>query len=843
MKKFKLTATLLFLLIGLSNFAQQGPPSIQKIKVSGKIVAKKNNQPLEYATIALKNTKNPKAISGGITNANGEFEADVIPGTYDITIEFISFKSLEIKGKSITEKTSIGTFGLEEDASQLNEVVIRSEKSSVEIKLDKKVYNVGQDMMVKGGTVSDVLDNVPSVSVDTEGNVSLRGSDNIRILIDGRPSYAVNIAEALRQLPADAIDKVEVITNPSARYDAEGGSGIINIILKKGKNQGFNGTIIASTGIPETYGLSANVNYKTEKLNYFTTAGYNHRTNEGGGKTNSEYFNEDGSTRNFLYEDRETERVRDGFNGRAGLEWTVAPNTYWTNAINYQKNTGDNTDIIKGDNFDANHVYTGTSYRFGNGNSESENVEYTSNLIKNFNDKGHKLTVDGSLSRNTDDESSLITGSKNVDNTSNNQVQKQALIQADYVLPIGEGSQFEAGYKGSFGDLNNKYYVFDNEGIINPNLSNTLEYIENINSIYTQYGFKKNKFSYLFGLRWEDTNVEVNLLDTKEFNTKKYNNFFPSAFVSYEISDQSNITTSYSKRLTRPRGRFMNPAVNFSSNVNIFQGNPDLDPALTDKFDIGYIKRWDKVTFNTSAYFEDTKDVFSFVRSPTGQVVTPDGKVVTPAPGEVIEGAIPIIKSQPINLGKEQKFGFEFTLNYSPFKIWKVNSNFNLYNVKTTGEHSYTDTAGKLVVQNLDNQATNWFARINSKLTLPYKIDWQLNATYNGEQKTAQGRNLDQFGMNTSFSKDILKDKATIAFNISDIFNSRIMRSYTNLENQTSDGQASYISQTSYSEMQFRKRQFNLSFTYRFNKTKNEREKNAQPKNEGGGEGGGEFPG
>nr|WP_315146732.1 TonB-dependent receptor [uncultured Flavobacterium sp.] len=828
MKNLKFISILLLLLTSINHYSQQKPP-IAKIKITGKIIEKVSKQPLEYATITFTNGASTKSIAGGITNPKGEFNIDIIPGTYDIKIEFISFKPLIFKDRKLLEKTNLGQIALEEDATQLNEVVVRAEKSSVEIKLDKKVYNVGQDMMVKGGTVSDVLDNVPSVSVDAEGNVSLRGSDNIRILIDGRPSYAVNIAEALKQLPADAIDKVEVITNPSARYDAEGGSGLINIILKKGKNQGFNGTFIASAGIPETYGLTANLNYKTEKLNYFTTLGYNHRTNEGGGKTNSQYFNDDGSIKNFLDEDRDTERTRDGFNGRAGIEWTVAPNTFWTNAINFQKNTGENNDLINYNNFDAAYNFTGSTYRLGNGKSSSDNVEFTSNLIKNFNDKGHKLTVDGSISRNTDDENSLITGSNNFNNTLNNQVQKQAQLQADYVLPLGEGSQFEAGYKGNFGNLNNEYYVLDELGVKINNLSNTLEFIENINALYTQYGFKKNKFSYLFGLRWEDTNIEVNLLeDPKDFNTKKYNNFFPSAFVSYEISDQSNITTSYSKRLSRPRGRFMNPAVNYASNVNIFQGNPDLDPSLTNKFDFGFIKRWDKITFNTSAYFEDTKDVFSFVRSPTGDIVTSDGKVVTPKPGEVIVG-IPVIRSSPINLGKEQKYGFEFTLNYSPFKIWRLNSNFNFYNVKTTGEHSYTDTKGNLIIQNLDNQASSWYTRISSKLTLPYKIDWQLNGTYNGQQKTAQGKYLDQFSMNTALSKDVLKDKATIAFNISDIFNTRKMRSYTYLENQTS-----------YGEMQYRKRQFNLSFTYRFNKPKGEREKNQQPRNE---EGGGEFPG
>jgi len=822
MKKINFAVLLVLILTSFCNYAQQGPPARNKVKVTGKVFEKVSKQPLEYATISIMAPNDTKVIAGGITNPKGEFEVAVAPGTYDIKVEFISFKSTEFKQKNIQDDTNLGVVNLSEDAAQLSEVVVRADKSTVEIKLDKKVYNVGQDMMVKGGTVSDVLDNVPSVSVDSEGNVSLRGSDNIRILIDGRPSQAINIAEALRQLPADAIDKVEVITNPSARYDAEGGSGIINIILKKGKNQGFNGTLIASTGLPETYGLSANVNYKTEKLNYFTTAGYNYRTNEGGGLTNTSYYNADGSPKGYLDEDRDTKRIRNGFNARGGVEWSITPTTFWTNAINYQKNTGEDKDLINYNNFDAAHAFTGATSRFNNADTGSENVEFTSNLIKNFNDKGHKLTADLSISRNTDDSNNIITASPSFNTTLNDQVQKQVLFQTDYVLPLGKGSQFEAGYKGSFGDLENEYYVTDENYVKDPNKSNTLQYKENINALYAQYGLKVNKFSYLFGLRWEDTDIHVNLLDNSEFNTKKYNNLFPSAFVSYEISDQSNFTASYSKRLTRPRGRFMNPALNYSSNINIFQGNPDLDPSLTDKYDVGYIKRWEKVTFSTSAYFENTKDVFSFVRTPNGDTV--DG--------------IPVILSRPINLGKEQKYGFEFTFNYTPYKWWRLNSNFNLYNVKTTGENTYIDTNGATVVQNLDNQANTWFARINSKVTLPYKIDWQLNGTYNGSQKTAQGKNLDQFSMNTALSKDVMKDKATIAFNISDIFNSRIMRSYTYLQNDVTGE-----SQKSYSEMQFRKRQFNLSFTYRFNKPKGERDKNAQPRNEGGGDGGGEFPG
>ncbi|KIA93940.1 TonB-dependent receptor [Flavobacterium sp. KMS] len=818
MKKNQLIIMLVCLFTSMLSFAQQPEGQRAKVKVTGKVVEKTTNQPLEYATITLVNTKNPKALAGGITNNKGEFSVDAVPGVYDIKIEFISFKVIEIKQKNIAENINLGQFALSEDANQLNEVVVRAEKSTVEIKLDKKVYNVGQDMIVKGGTVSDVLDNVPSVSVDTEGNVSLRGSDNIRILIDGRPSNAINVAEALRQIPADAIDKVEVITNPSARYDAEGGSGLINIILKKGKNQGFNGTFIASTGIPETYGVSANANYKTKKINYFTTAGYSYRTTEGGGSTNSEYLNPDGSIKSYLDELRDTKRLRKGFNARVGAEWEITPTIFWTNAVNYQKNSGEDKDLIDYNNFDVNHDYTGSSYRLSNTNIASDNVEFTSNLIKNFNDKGHKLTADISISKNNDDSNGTITGSPNFNATLNNQVQKQFQIQADYVLPFGEGSQFEAGYKGNFNDLDNVYNVnTDDQGNpIQGFLSNTLVYKEKINALYTQFGskIKETKFSYLLGLRWEDSNIDVNLLDTNNFNNKKYNNLFPSAFLNYEISDNSSLSVSYSKRISRPRGRFMNPATNYASNINIFRGNPDLDPSLTDKYDVGYIKRWDKVTFNTSLYYENTTDVFTFVRLQTGDNV--DG--------------IPVILSTPINLGKQQKIGYEFTVNYTPFKWWKLNTNFNLYNLNTTGDYTYTDVNNLAITENFDNEATSWFARISSRITLPYKIDWQTTAMYNGAQKTAQGKNLGQFGLNLAFSKDVLKDKGTIAFNVSDVFNSRIMKTETYLDNVNS-----------YSEMQFRKRQFNLSFTYRFNKPKNEREKQG-PKNEGN-DGGGEFPG
>ncbi|MFV8369662.1 TonB-dependent receptor domain-containing protein [Flavobacterium sp. LB2R40] len=803
MKKINPVLILVLFFTTLFCFAQEGP-IVPKIKITGKVIEKISKQPLEYATITFLTPNNPKPVAGGITNPKGEFDIEIKPGVYDIKIEFISFKVNEIKQKNLQSSLSLGLISLEEDANQLNEVIIRSEKTTVEIKLDKKVYNVGNDLMVKGGTVSDVLDNIPSVSVDVEGNISLRGNENVRVLIDGRPSNAINIAEALRLIPADAIEKVEVITNPSARYDAEGGGGLLNIILKKGKNLGLNGTFIASTGYPENNGLSGTLNYKSKNFNLFTTQGYNKRNSPGNAITNTDYLNSDNSINNSVDESRVNDRYNKGYNGNFGMEWYLNESTAWTNTFNYRKSIGDNRDNVFQDYFEGDNTFDYSRNRINLESSDSENVEFATNFTKKFKKDGHKLTIDGSFSTSDDINNAVITDratNTNVvkfDNTINNQNQSRNLLQMDYVLPFGKGSQFEAGYRGDFSKLLTDYQV-KNDGVINTNFTNTLEYNEKINAVYTQYGMKINKFSALLGLRFEDSNIDINQLATNDFNTKKYNNFFPSAFFTYEISDKSSASVSYSRRIQRPRGRMLNPFSNLSSNINIFVGNPDLDPAFSDAIDFGYIKRWEKLTFNTSLYVNKTTDVFQFARRESGDFVN----------------GIPVTISSPINLATEYRAGFEFTLNYSPYKWWKLNGNFNFFRNETQGDFVYTDFNNNVITQNFDNIATSWFTRITSKVTLPYKIDWQTNATYNGPQNNAQGRSLGIFSANLAFSKDILKDKGTLSFNISDVFNSRKRMMETFLPGFAS----------SYSEMQWRERQFSLSFTYRFNKPKNEKEK------------------
>lgn len=827
MKKIKNYLTFILLFASILNYSQNKPEG-KKIKLSGKIIEKGTNTPLEYSTISLVNSSTNKVTSGGITNAAGEFSFDATPGTYVVKIEFISFKPLELKERSYNSNTNLGIISLQSDAKQLNDVVIKSEKASVEIKLDKKIYNVGQDMIVKGGTASDVLDNVPSVAVDGDGNVTLRGNENVRILIDGRPSNAINIAEALKSISADALDKVEVITNPSARYDAEGGAGIINIVLKKGKNNGINGTFIATVGNPRNYNATGTINFKRTKYNLYSTIGFNDNNSPGRTLTDSDYLNPDGSIYKSIKERINRSSIRQGYNYSLGIDWFLDKSLTWTNVFFYRKNDGSSPINDEINNYETNNNFV--SNRFNDQTNFSTSVEYSTSLNKKFKKEGHVLKFEGTVSKNNDNDFSTITNSfigatsnTTIESSKYYQKQNRLLLQTDYVLPLAKNSQFEAGYRGNFNEFYNDFRVgsIDNLGNFNSftNFTNIFDYKENINSLYSQFGSKINKFSFLLGIRFEDTRIETKLLLTDFYSLRKYNNFFPSAFFTYQITDQSTLSINYSKRIERPRNRFIIPFPNnYTSNINLFVGNANINPSFTDAVDFAYMNKFKKVTLTTSLYYNKNTNPFQFVRRPTGEIVS---IIVNGVPVDT-----PVYLSTAENLDTDTRYGFEFTLNYTPFKWWKLNGNFNYFKSTVVGNYQYTLIGSSSAIsQNVNIESSSWFTRVSSRITLPFKIDWQTNATYNAPQNNFQGKSIGVFGMNLAFSKDILKDKATISFNVSDVFNSRKRIMQTNLPTLNS-----------YSEMQFRVRQINLSFTYRFNKQKSEKEN--KPRKEGEGEGG-----
>ena len=791
----KLTLTILFIGLFVNNLvAQQGPsPSnvLKDVKITGKIIDKETKEPLEYATVAFFSKQQNKIVTGGITDVKGNFNIPVPAGIYDVSIEYISFKKITLGDRRLLDDTNLGTFEMEIDAQSLGEVEVIAEKTTVEIRLDKKIYNVGKDLTVSGGTVSDVLDNVPSVSVDVEGNVALRGNDNVQILINGKPSGLVglNSTDALRQLPAESIEKVEVITSPSARYESEGTAGILNIILRRSKLQGLNGAITLNGGHPDSYGINGNINYRTGNINIFNTSGYRYSNSPGNSLSLTEYY----STNSFVDEFRDTERIRKGINTNFGVEWYINDSASLTNSIVYRDSNNESTTLNEIFQYDSNRNLTGESSRLDPQFQDNKTVQFSSNFTKDF-ENDAKFTLEFQFEdTNEDQESNVIVDNLNSEIVTTLQEEERILLQSDYVLPIGENTQFELGYRGSFKDNITDYTVeilndMTNNFEIDTNLSNVLNFKEDINALYTQYGTKFNKFSFLLGLRMENTRITIDQPTSGDYIKKNYTGLFPTVNLNYEISETENITLGYSRRLRRPRSRMINPFPSRSSVTSIFSGNPDLDPTYSGTYDLGYLNRFGKFVLSTSIYHTHSTNSWNFISFDSGETATVNGQEV------------PVIQRSPINLSTNDRYGYEFNLTYSPSRAWRINGDFNFFKSIDRGEFNGI---------NFDNENVSYRARLSNKYTLPAKIDWQTTVSYRGPSEGAQSKSKGVISTNMAFSKDVFKGNGSISARVSDLFNTSMRQSETFTDTYES-----------YGEFRWRQRSFNLSVTYRFNQKK-----------------------
>lgn len=789
------------LLILLSCFYFTFSYAQKEVTISGTVIDAEDKVPLEYATISFFSKKENKIITGGITNEKGIFEINVPVGVYDVSVEYLSYKSKNYTDKTLTKNINLGTVSLELNLEALDTVEVIAEKTTVEIKLDKKIYNVGRDLTVRGGTVSDVLDNVPSVSVDVEGTVALRGNENVTILINGKPSGLVglNSTDALRQLPAESIERVEVITSPSARYDAEGTAGILNIILRRSKLQGLNGAVTLNAGDPTQAGVSGNINYRTGDFNFFNTSGYRYRESPGNATTKTEYFNGD-DPNTFFDEYREFDRKSKGVNTNLGVEWYISETASVTTSFVYRDSDENNdaTNIIQ--ELDNNRNLINESIRLDPEEEIDLTRQYAVNYDKQFGgDSQHRLTIDFQFEDNFEEENSIIAQDGNAaERVKTIENQDEILLQLDYTKPIGEKSNFEFGYRGNFEEIDTDYTLEFNENgsfVLDENVSNNLIFRQYVNALYTQFGSKiKDKFSYLLGLRMEQSRIAINQITSNDYQRKNYTGLFPTVNLGYEISDKQSLTLGYNRRIRRPRSRFINPFPSRSSATNIFQGNPDIDPSYSNTFDLGYLNRFGKMTLNSSVYYQRATDVFTFVSLDIGETTIVGGTEV------------PIIRRTPINLATNDRYGFEFTLTYRPSKKWNLNGNLNLFKSVTEGIYNGTDFGA-------DN--LSWFARINNKYTLPGNIDWQTRLFYRGPREDAQNKSKGIFSTDLAFSKDLLKDRASLAVNVRDVFNSRKRQSTSTTDTFISD-----------SEFQWRQRSFNVTFTYRFNQKKRQQRGN-----------------
>lgn len=807
------------LMLTLTTITGQVRQNQSSIKISGKIVDSESGQPLEYATFVLQKADSPDQVTGGITDTSGAFEIETEPGRYNIRVEYISFKTYSLDNQVYRSSTDLGTIKLSPDVAQLENVEVVGERTTVEVRLDKKIYNIGKDITTSGGNVSDALSNIPSVSVDVEGAISLRGNDNVRILINGKPSALAGFGstDILQQLPADAIEKVEVITSPSARYDAEGTAGILNIVLKKEKTLGINGSVNTTVGIPFNARVTTNFNIRTDKFNIFNTLGYFHRESPGGGRNDNRYFS-DASDFDRILEERDITRNDDGFNLNIGMEYFLTEKSSITGSFFYR--WSDENDLTENDNQRfIDDVLDSRTFRTEDQAEKDNSRQFSLNYTNNINDDGHKLTADLQYSYDKENRLTVIQENNTVPNTDllaleniyEKQPEEEFLAQMDYVLPMGN-AQFEAGYRGTFKKEQNDYQLdtlnqTSGQFETNIDLTNVFTYNENVNAVYTQYGNKFGKFSFLFGLRLENTQLKGSVdteIDSQALQDivgqdvdlnfdKNYLGLFPTINLIYEISQGQNISLGYNRRINRPRGWFINPFPSRSSRTNVFQGNPDLDPAFANAFDIGYMKRWKKLTFTSSVYYQKETRSFEFIREETGQV-TSDG--------------IQIIRSVPINLSTNERVGAEAGMIYSPARWLRLNGSFNFFTFTSDGSFNGVDYG---------TSNSSYFARFSSKFTLPAKIELQANSFYMGPRQTAQSETKGMFSMNLALSKDIFKDKATLSLNVSDVFNSRKRQSLTETSTFSSD-----------SEFQWRKRQANLSLIYRFNQPKERNNRRGQ---------------
>ena len=788
--------------------------------IKGKIIDLESGESLEYATVVIKNLTT-KQLSGGITDVDGNFKIKIKEGVYEISFEFISFKTIIMNDIKINKPIDFGVIKLKENSSKLDEIVIIAEKSTVDIRLDKRIYNVGKDMTIKGGSASDVLDNVPSVNVDVEGNVSLRGNENVRILIDGKPSALVGLngTDALRQLPANAIEKVEVITSPSARYDAEGTAGILNIILRKGIANGFNGSVNSTIGSPKQFELATNLNLRTQKVNLFSNLSYQNRNSPGNSFTQLSIVN-DQNTNSQRNEDRDYQRIRDGYNFNVGLEYFLTEKSSITGSFFYRDADNKNLSTNSITLFDV------SGFLYDVRTQDEDEIDTTSqfslNYTNNFNSDGHKLTIDLQLSDSQEIENALINDSISLENNNTTENSKTTLLQSDYTLPIGKNAQFEAGYRGEFQKLNSDFEVTRSPALeFNP--SNNLDFEQNVNAFYTQFGNKLNKFSFLLGLRAEITDVKVRLITSNENFDYSYTELFPTINLGYERNEDQSFTIGYSRRLRRPRFWYLNPFESRTSQNVIYKGNAGLIPTFTNSFDVGYLQKFGKFTLNSSIYYQHSVNAIQRVRRDEIRFIDGENQVVN--------------ISEPINLASEDRHGFELTANYNPSKKVRLSGSFNVFNEKTEGSYEYNkftidQVTGEITstpeIINLANTNSSWFTRFNASFVLPFDIQMQNRLSYRGPRNTAQRISEGVFAANIALSKDLFDEKGTLVFNVSDVFNSRKSRSVNyspNIENPTS---------ISNQEWQWRVRQISLNFTYRLNQKKKQEQRRGSNNFEGG---------
>ncbi|WP_335974346.1 outer membrane beta-barrel family protein [Gaetbulibacter jejuensis] len=706
--------------------------------VTGKVLDVNLNQPLPYVNIIIKNAAGT-TITGGITDDQGNFEIKNIPeGKSFLSAQYIGYKTVtkEIIVDKGSYRIDLGNIMLEEDIASLDEVTVVAEVSSIQQKVDRKVITIGKDLTTTGATASEIMNNLPAVSVDSQnGNISLRGNENVRVLVDGKPTN-VPAAQLLKQIPSTSIKSVELITNPSAKYNPEGMSGIINIILHKNTNIGFNGNVNIGFAkeISPNFNSSIDMNYRNGKLNFYGNYG-----NNIGKSTNY------GMIERF---DNNTEQLFDfGNNNKShlykiGVDYYINDRntlSFYTNQNIYDGKGNGTTDVLY-----LNNDFPDFRQVFNNSN-ENNTSTYNGAYKHDFKKEGHNISLEADYSTFDSDEFANFAFNDNtgyidvVDNKRDNTV-----INLDYVNPLSEKAKLEIGaeYRS-----NNSDNIYDTT---NANLfDSNYEYNRSIYSFYTTYGKTFEKWSYQVGARLEQYEVEANFAQDTQDNAKftdEQFSIYPSVFATYNLSEKNTLQFSYSRRVDRPGLGQINPIREWSTPRVTSIGNPELRQQFTNSFEINYTKIIKGGSITAGTFYRNIEDeinraVYIDPEDPTGEsvILTYD------------------------NFDNNSAYGVEASTNYRPTKWWSLNASAEFY---------YRTVRGVVEQENVDVDNSTFNFRMNNNFKVTKSLNLSVFGMYRGQEKGLQNTRKPMTLVNTGLRYTFLEDKATFSFSYSDIFNS-----------------------------------------------------------------------
>ena len=784
--------TLSFTLQGQT--ADPSTPGGDEVLLKGRLVQEASEKPLPYATVAVFNPADSSVVSNAMSLESGAFRMQVPAGNYYAVITYVGYEDKTLRSLAIPadrDSVNLGRISMATDAVALDAVEVQGERSQMELKLDRRVFNVGKDLTNAGYNAADILDNVPSVTVDTEGNVSLRGSQGVRILVNGKPSGLLSSGdtEALLRMQGDMIASIEVITNPSARYEAEGEAGIINIILKKNEEKGVNGSFGATLGHPHNYGASYSLNFRRQKLNFFSNFGLNFRQSPGGGFSTRQFF--DGNTLDQYYT-TETDQVRGGLGGdlQVGADWFLDERNTLTGSVLLRRGKDDNDATLTYRDLDGEGNVLERTVRETEEVENEQNIEANLRYERAFAHPDQKWTVD--FKYILDDETELAdyaqtsTGLSDplIQRSSNTEDEANMLLQTDYLHPLGENARVETGLRAAMRTVNNDYLVEEeNESGVYvplPEFDDHLKYTENIYAAYAIAALEFGSLGLQAGLRAELSDISAALLESQVENEQHYFNLFPSASLSYSFSEQDQWQLSYSKRLSRPHFRALLPFSNFNDPRNNNVGNPNLRPEFSDSYETGYLHYFSTGSLLASVYYRHTTGVI-------------EDLILPGEDGTSIE--------YPTNLSSRNAYGVELNFNYGLTSWWEVNTDLNFFRAIVDGAYEGIDYS---------SDTYSWYGRFTTKAEIGR--DWQLQSSfrYRGPRNTAQGRRLASYSLDMGLAVDVFSGKGTITLTGRDLLNTRKRRSIVDLPEYKSA-----------SEFQWRQaRQLVLRLSYRLNQDK-----------------------